>query len=101
MQRTDHVDSSGQGQSGLLSSAQSHSVLSHLRLVTIWQNLGMHFGTSLPQTFNYHTNCMHLVHSRKPDFRLSQFTLAEEKVQQMSKPTLGSIQFHVTVSCVD
>lgn len=45
VQRTDHVNSSGEGQPSLLSSAQSHSVLSHFCLVTTWQNLRMHLRT--------------------------------------------------------
>lgn len=36
---SDHVSSSGQGQPGLLSSAQGHAVLPHLRPVSVWQNL--------------------------------------------------------------
>ena len=57
VQWTDHVNSSGESQPSLLSSAQSHSVLSHLCLVTIRQNLKTHSRTliSLKPTQGSHT----------------------------------------------
>lgn len=56
MQWTNHVKSSGKSHSSLLSSTQSHSILSHLRLVAFGQNLKIHFRTIWK--LNDHTNCM-------------------------------------------